>query len=546
MINPLVTCDFLAPAHWLFFGSNVPPLIYYSHIPNIIISLILAFFILFQNRKALGNKVLFFTIVAFEAWVLFALIFWASNRSDVIMFSWLMDILFEPLVYIGAFYLLHILIKQKDLDFWKKIVLGLLYLPVIVFLPTKLMLSGFDVSTCLANEGPLALYYTYFVEIFVTIWIIIFCVRNYFETTNKTLRKEILYLSIGTLLLLVAFAWGNIIGSFSENWVLGDYGLFGMPIFIGFLVYNIVRFRLFNIKLIGSVVLIIALWAATASLLSIQDIDVAHAVVAGTLIFTTIFGWIFIRVILRDNRQKEEIEKLADNLKVMNERQESLIHFISHEVKGFFTKNLAIFASIKEGDFGSTAPAMLGAVDHGIQDTKQGVETVMDILNSSNFKKGTVTFKMDQFDIAAEVHNIFESLRSSAESKGLKYSLELRYPSITFKGDKEQLSKHVFRNLIDNAIRYTLKGEIYVSLTQQGKAVRFSVKDTGVGISEEDKTHLFTEGGRGKNSTLVNVNSTGYGLFIAKQIVEAHKGRIWAESEGKDKGSTFIVELIGT
>ena len=68
-------------------------------------------------------------------------------------------------------------------------------------------------------------------------------------------------------------------------------------------------------------------------------------------------------------------------------------------------------------------------------------------------------------------------------------------------------------------------------------------KDTGVGLSQEDKSKLFTEGGKGKNSQKVNVGSTGFGLFIAKNIVEAHHGRIWAESEGEGKGSEFWVEL---
>ena len=81
-----------------------------------------------------------------------------------------------------------------------------------------------------------------------------------------------------------------------------------------------------------------------------------------------------------------------------------------------------------------------------------------------------------------------------------------------------------------------------VALSDGGK-IKLSVKDTGLGITAEDMEHLFTEGGRGKDSVKVNVDSTGYGLFTVKMIVEAHKGRVWAESEGAGKGSQFYVEL---
>ena len=98
------------------------------------------------------------------------------------------------------------------------------------------------------------------------------------------------------------------------------------------------------------------------------------------------------------------------------------------------------------------------------------------------------------------------------------------------------------RNLIDNAIKYTPAGAIHIELSD-GVTVRFAVQDSGIGITPEDMAHLFTEGGHGKDSIKTNVHSTGYGLFIAKQIVEAHGGKIWAESEGQGKGSRFIVEL---
>src|SRR3990167_742346 len=128
----LALCDFEG-AKWLILNSSVDPIIYYSHLSSIIIS----------------------TLLAFTTWVFFALIFWASNRSDVIMLTWSIDILAESLVYIGSFYLLYILLEKKDLKFIYKLLLSLLYIPIAVLLPTQYTLSGFDVASCLAIEGPI-------------------------------------------------------------------------------------------------------------------------------------------------------------------------------------------------------------------------------------------------------------------------------------------------------------------------------------------------------------------------------------------------------
>ncbi len=82
-----------------------------------------------------------------------------------------------------------------------------------------------------------------------------------------------------------------------------------------------------------------------------------------------------------------------------------------------------------------------------------------------------------------------------------------------------------------------------MTLAQAPEKAVFTIEDTGVGISAEDMQHLFTEGGHGKDSLKINTESTGFGLYIVKNIIDAHKGKVWAESEGAGKGSRFFVEL---
>ena len=128
-----------------------------------------------------------------------------------------------------------------------------------------------------------------------------------------------------------------------------------------------------------------------------------------------------------------------------------------------------------------------------------------------------------------------------ALKKGLDFTFEIE-PNISASVDPLRIGE-VFKNLMDNAVTYTPKGALHVSLRLEHDKIRFAVMDTGFGLTPEDKERLFTEGGKGKDSLSINIDSTGYGLFIAKKIVEQHNGRIGAHSEGRGKGSEFFVIL---
>jgi signal transduction histidine kinase len=100
----------------------------------------------------------------------------------------------------------------------------------------------------------------------------------------------------------------------------------------------------------------------------------------------------------------------------------------------------------------------------------------------------------------------------------------------------------VVTNLVNNAINYTPKGTVTVRVTEQGKELLVEVTDTGIGIPAEDMPRLFEDFFRASN---VEIKGTGLGLSISRRIVEAHGGRIWAESPvpGTDGGSRFCFTL---
>jgi signal transduction histidine kinase len=237
-----------------------------------------------------------------------------------------------------------------------------------------------------------------------------------------------------------------------------------------------------------------------------------------------------------------ELARLKEALEQANDRQIILIHFITHQIKGFVTKSRYIFAGALEGDYGPLSPELKSMVQIGFDSDTQGVNTIQEILNASNIKSGKVTYTMAPFDLKELIEEITAGQKTLADAKDLALKLDLGSEPITMNGDRAQLV-NVFKNLIDNSIKYTQKGEVDISIKKESGKVVFEIQDTGVGITPEDMKNLFTEGGHGKDSAKVNVESTGFGLYIVKNIIEAHKGKVWAESEGAGKGSRFIVEL---
>lgn len=229
-------------------------------------------------------------------------------------------------------------------------------------------------------------------------------------------------------------------------------------------------------------------------------------------------------------------------LKQTAQEQQELLHFISHEVKGHLAKSKAAFAAIAEGDYGPVPQQLDSMARAALEDSQKGVDTVMSVLDRPNNEHGTPALHKKPFDFSVTVRRSIAAFRAAAAQKGLDFSATVE-DFCAIVGDERQLEEHVLRNLFENAVRYTKSGGITVTLKKTDSSTLLSVSDTGVGIAAGDMARLFTEGGHGEHSKETNPDSTGFGLFIAKKIVEAHRGRISVHSDGPGTGSTFVVEL---
>jgi len=110
-------------------------------------------------------------------------------------------------------------------------------------------------------------------------------------------------------------------------------------------------------------------------------------------------------------------------------------------------------------------------------------------------------------------------------------------------GDAKQITA-VFRRLFENAVKYTPKGNATINLRRDGeKSISVSIEDTGIGIAKNDLPNLFKQFYRTQNAKDTTAFGTGLGLYISIQVVKAHHGRIYVESDGISKGTKVTVEL---
>jgi len=519
----------------IFDLNLAPTLLYYSYLPIIFVSLFFGLFIIFKDRLPLKNKIFFALILSFVFWVIDAVVTWISIYAEPVHFGWELIAIFEFLIYSLSIYFSYVFLNQRDLSFKHKTALFASFLPILVLLPTVFNMESFDLANCQSNNGLLwnYIYILEIVSIFVILGICLDKYRN--KNSDSDSKKQAVFLGVGTILFLGIFTFTNIAGDSTLLYEINLIGPLGMVLFIAFLGYMIVKFKAFNIKLLATQALVASLWFLVFAILFIRQVEHIRLVVIVTLVFLAILGWQLVKSVKREVSLREELE-------IANVNQQSLIHFITHQVKGFFTKSRNIFSMILEGEYGQISLEAKSAAEEGFRSDTKGVDTVQEILRASNLKKGTVAYESKKIDLKEIVNGIFEIEKKEAESKGLQISFEAKDDKCEIDGDLEQL-KHAFKNIVDNSVKYTLAGNIWLKLKKNSDKITFSVKDTGVGISENDFRNLFKEGGRGKDSVKVNVDSTGYGLFIVKGIVDAHGGRIWAESEGEGKGSTFFIEL---
>jgi len=278
---------------------------------------------------------------------------------------------------------------------------------------------------------------------------------------------------------------------------------------------------------------------------------------AGFLVYVSIFGIFLIRSVLKEVRAREKIEELATKLefanlrlKQLDEAKSDFLSIASHQLRTPLTAIKGYASMILEGSYGKISETTKSAVDKIFQSSQRLVLIIGDFLDISHIEQGTMQYDFAALDVRELAKGLTDEFKATIESstdksKALKISFEAdEKENFSVNADRNKI-RQVVSNLIDNSIKYTPEGFVKVSLSKvsENGNVLLKIDDSGIGISAETMPNLFKKFGRAKSLSSAYANGSGLGLYVAKEIIKAHKGKIWAESEGEGKGSKFFVEL---
>jgi signal transduction histidine kinase len=530
---------------------------------SILVSIIIAITVLINNKNSATNKTFFAFTLSTIIWGIVNYINSQINfNNEYISLFFLRLNLFLGLSQ--AFFLFRFFLVYPREEYSKRwweifLIYPLVFATaILIFTPyvfSKVISFTVDGHIKEVSNGPgIALFGMVAISLVFSGLFIIF--KKYIKYSGEERTQARLVLNGSFLMFFLIIIFNFILPNAYNNSNYVAYSAVYVIPFLIFTTYSIVKYHLFSLKIIATELITFSLWIFILARALIAD-SLKEQVINGVLfVIVVVFGISLIKSVRSEVKQKERLEALRlkleksnIDLEVANEKLKSLdklktefVSLASHQLRSPLTAIKGYASMLAEGDYGEVNQDAKGAIDRIFQSSKNLTIVVEDLLNVTKIEAGGMKYEMAPFDLYKISQDEAKDLSITAEKKGLKLSFDINDQGpFMVNGDKEKI-RQIIINFIDNSIKYTKEGSINVSVKNINNKVVFCVKDTGVGMTEEIKESLFQKFVRGDGARL-NTTGSGLGLYLAKEITEAHKGRVWVESEGVNKGSSFFMEL---
>lgn len=242
-------------------------------------------------------------------------------------------------------------------------------------------------------------------------------------------------------------------------------------------------------------------------------------------------------------RRDLELTRANEMLRELDKRKSDFLSVMAHQLRTPLAGIKWTFNILLSEDLGTLNEEQKKFLMKGYESNQRMINLIEDMLGAERIGSGRAHFDFETTGIHQVLETVMFELTPQAANRNVSIKVEGINEKLTpVVADSEKL-KAVFQNLIDNAIKYTRAGgTVTVRCTDNGEFFVIAIKDTGIGIPQEQQKYIFNRFYRAPNAIKEQTDGSGLGLFIVKGIVEKHGGTVWFDSE-EGKGTTFYFTL---
>jgi len=237
----------------------------------------------------------------------------------------------------------------------------------------------------------------------------------------------------------------------------------------------------------------------------------------------------------------DELRKSNEQLRGLDVAKDEFVSMASHQLRTPLTSIKGYISMVLEGDAGKITKLQRQLLREAFTSSERMVHLINEFLSVSRVQTGKFLIEKRQFDLAKVIRQEIKALQTTAESRDLLLKFTSPAAPVFVLADEAKI-RQVIMNFIDNALYYSKPGTTIDVTLKADKDVQVTIADTGIGVPAEQQAKLFTKFFRADNARTQRPDGTGVGLYLAKMIIDGHKGKvIFSSKEGQ--GSTFGFRL---
>jgi len=259
------------------------------------------------------------------------------------------------------------------------------------------------------------------------------------------------------------------------------------------------------------------------------------------ILMFSLYNLIILFLLIRFEKRKRILKHANALLKEKDRVKSEYVLRVSHDIKGDLAAIQSCLEPVVRGITGDLNPKQLDLIQRAARRASKLMFFVKALLETTRMKLNK-EIKMDYFSFKDVLSEAVSHLASRAKDKNISLNTDVEPTIDQIRGSKEYIQE-TLANLLANSVKYTPRnGKVDVTVRDKGSRILIDIADNGIGIPKDELPRIFEEFYRASNAKEVERDGTGLGLSIAKQVIEIHNGKIYAESE-EGKGSIFHIEL---